>query len=104
MKIQFNTDKNIKGTVELETSVSEKITRELKHYADKVTRVEVHLSDQNAHKAGEDDIQCKLEARIEGKQPILVTSKKDTKEKALDEALDKLKASLNTIISKMKNK
>lgn len=104
MKIQFNTDKNIKGTAALEAFVSEKITGELKHYADKVTRVEVHLSDQNAHKSGEDDIQCKLEARVEGKPPVLVTSRKDTKEKALDEAVDKLKASLKKIIGKMKNK
>lgn len=104
MKIQFNTDKNIEGTAALETFVSEKISRGLKHFVDKITRIEVHLSDQNADKEGPDDIQCKIEARIEGKQPVMVVSKSESKEKVLDEAVDKMKARLGSIMEKMKNK
>ena len=104
MKIQFNTDKNIEGTEELETYVSEKINSALKHFDDKITRIEVHLSDQNADKGGTDDIQCKMEARLEGIQPVMVVSKNASKEKALDEAVGKMKAKLATIIGKMKNK
>ncbi|MGZ0017807.1 HPF/RaiA family ribosome-associated protein [Yeosuana sp. AK3] len=103
MKIQFNTDKNIQGTEMLESYVSEKINHKLKHFSDKVTRIEVHLSDQNTHKSGPDDIQCKIEARIEGLQPVLVVSKNSTKEKSLDDAINKMKASLDTIMGKMKN-
>jgi ribosome-associated translation inhibitor RaiA len=72
MKLQFNTDKNIQGTESLKTIVSEKINHGLKHFADKITRIEVHLSDQNADKTGPEDIQCKIEARVEGMQPIMV--------------------------------
>ncbi|MEL6255981.1 MAG: HPF/RaiA family ribosome-associated protein [Bacteroidota bacterium] len=104
MKIQLNTDKNIKGTENLEAFVSEKLRSSLKRFVDKITRVEVHLSDQNADKGGADDIQCKMEARLEGIQPVLVTSKNATKEKALSDAIDKMKASLDTRIGKMKNK
>jgi len=104
MKIQFNTDKNIEGTAALETFVSKKINSGLKHLSDKVTRVEVHLSDQNADKEGSDDIQCKIEARIQGKQPVIVASKSESKEKAIDDAVEKMKARLGTIIGKMKNK
>ncbi len=104
MKIQFNTDKNIEGRAVLETYVSEKISSSLKHFADKITRIEVHLSDQNGDKGGTDDIQCKMEARIEGIQPVMVVSKNASKEKALDEAVGKMKAKLATIIGKMKNK
>ena len=76
----------------------------LKHYSHYITRLEVHLSDQNADKGGADDIQCKIEARIENMQPVIVTSKSSTKEKALNEAVDKMKATLSTKIGKLKNK
>lgn len=60
MKIQFNTDKNIQGTENLEAYVSDNINKKLKRFADQISRIEVHLSDQNAQKAGTDDIQCKF--------------------------------------------
>jgi len=103
MKIQFNTDKNIQGTENLEAYVSESINKKLKRFADQISRIEVHLSDQNAQKAGTDDIQCKIEARIEGLQPVLATGKSSTKEKALNDAIDKIKVSLDTVIGKMKD-
>jgi len=104
MKIQLNTDKNIQGTETLETIVSKKINHELKHFADKISRIEIHLSDQNALKGGPDDIQCKIEARVEGMQPVMVVSKNGSKEKAVDVAVDKMKATLSTVFGKMKNK
>ncbi len=104
MTLQFNTDKNIKGSEALESIVAEKVNHELKHFADHITRVEIHLSDQNAHKGGADDIQCRIEARIGGKQPVTVTGAHSEKEKAVDDALDKMKARLRTVIGKMKNK
>ncbi len=104
MKIQFNTDKNIQGTEDLEMIVSEKIHHGLTHYANKITRIEVHLSDQNGQKGGSDDMQCKLEARIEGMQPVMVTSKSGSIEKAVDEAVSKMKATLSTVQGKRNNK
>jgi len=104
MQLQFNTDKNIQGTDTLKTIVSEKINHGLKHFANKITRIEVHLSDQNADKAGPEDIQCKIEARIKGMQPLMVASANDSKEKAVDDAVDKMKASLRTVLGKLKNK
>lgn len=103
MKIQFNTDKNIQGVETLETYVSEKITNGLKHFANKITRIEVHLSDQNADKEGSDDIQCKIEARVEGLQPVMVVSNSSSNEEALDSAVSKMKSTLATIMGKMKN-
>jgi ribosomal subunit interface protein len=104
MKIQLNTDKNIEGTENLEEFLSEKLNSSLKRFVDRITRIEVHLSDQNADKGGADDIQCKLEARLQGMQPVMVTSRNATKEKALWDAIDKMKAALNTRIGKMQNK
>ena len=104
MKIQFNTDKNIQGTEKLETFVSEKINQSFKRLADKITRIEVHLSDQNAQKVSADDIQCKIEARLVGLKPLIVTGKSNTKEIALNDAIEKMKAALDTVIGKLKAK
>lgn len=104
MKIQLNTDKNIQGTEKLEAVVSEKINHGFKQFAENITRVEIHLSDENANKTGADDIQCKIETRIEGVQPVMVVSKNSSKEIALDNAINKMKASLDTIFGKMKNR
>ena len=76
----------------------------LQHLTDHVTRLEVHLSDQNADKAGPDDIQCKIEVRIKQLKPITVVSKGDKKEVAIDVAMSKIKASLTTTIGKLKKK
>jgi ribosomal subunit interface protein len=103
MTIQFNTDKNIQGTQELEAYVSDSIQEELKHFVQHLTRIEVHLSDQNAQKGGADDILCKIEARLKGMQPVIVEGKDSEKEKALDKALDKMKATLTRIIGKMRD-
>lgn len=104
MKIQLNTDKNIQGTEKLEAHVSERINHAFMPFSEQITRVEVHLSDENAQKAGVDDIQCKIEARIQGMQPVLVASKDSSKEKALDQAIQKMKAALDTVIGKMRNR
>jgi len=104
MKIQLNTDKTIQGSETLETIVSAHVSHKLKYFTDKITRIEVHLSDQNAHKGGPDDIRCKIEARVKGMQPMTVVSTSSSKEKAVEDAIDKMKASLNTVLGKMKNK
>ncbi len=104
MQIQFNTDKNIEGEERLEAFMTEKITKSLDRFSEWVTRIEVHLSDQNAHKSGADDMQCTLEARVKGQQPIAVSSKSEVKEKAINDAISKMKAALDTRVGKMKEK
>ncbi|NVK63641.1 MAG: HPF/RaiA family ribosome-associated protein [Flavobacteriales bacterium] len=103
MKIQFNTDNNITGKESLEAYVSEKINAGLKQFADKVTRIEVHLSDVNAHKSGGEDIQCKIETRLQGVQPITVTAKDTSKDKAVSEAISKAKSALSKVVGKMQD-
>ncbi|HOU01019.1 MAG TPA: ribosome-associated translation inhibitor RaiA [Bacteroidales bacterium] len=104
MKIQINSDKNIQITERFEKYFSEKINLALKRFEDNITRIEIHLSDQNARKTGPDDLQCKIEARLKDLKPVIATGKSNTKEKALDEALKKMKASLDKVTGKLKAK
>lgn len=103
MKIQFNTDKNVNGTEELKTSMTALISEDLSRYSDQITRLEVHLSDEDGNKHGQNDKRCMIEARLEGMQPIAVTNHADTHEQAVTGAVDKLKSSLNTIHGRLRN-
>jgi hypothetical protein len=44
-----------------------------------------------------------IEARIEGRQPIAVTGRANDYELAVSGAIEKLKASLDTIVGKLKH-
>jgi ribosome-associated translation inhibitor RaiA len=103
MIIQFNTDKTISGDERSEEHFSTLITAALERFQSHITRIEVHLSDENGRKSGVNDMRCLLEARIEGKQPIAVSCQEDTVELALSGALDKLKHSIDTILGRDKN-
>lgn len=103
MIIQLNTDKNIIGDERLEGYLSSIIEDELSHFSDHITRIEVHLADENSQKKGGNDKRCMLEARIENRQPIAVTSHANSVEAAVNEALEKLKASLETIEGRLKH-
>lgn len=103
MNIQFNTDNNIKGSEALRTPLMETISKELSRFSNQITRVEVHLNDQNGHKEGQNDKQCTIEARLEGLQPIAVTNNANNHEDAVKGALTKLKTSLDTTIGKLRN-
>lgn len=103
MEIQFNTDKNIKGTENLTAPLSKMISEDLSRFADYITRVEVHLSDENGSKDGINDKRCLLEARMKGKQPIAVSNVAGSNKDAVKGAIEKLTASLDTIIGRLRN-
>ncbi len=103
MIIQYNTDKTISGKERNEDFFTAQIASELERYQSHITRIEVHLTDQNGKKEGLNDIRCLLEARLEGRQPMAVSDQADTVAQAVSGALDKLKAALDTILEKMQN-
>ncbi|SFH48722.1 HPF/RaiA family ribosome-associated protein [Pedobacter insulae] len=102
MIIQLNADKNLTIHAEYESQLTEKINKELSRFTDNLSRLEVHLSDENGNKTGQDDKKCVLEARIEGRQPVVVSTFGQTYDVAMNSALDKLKNALSTIDGKIK--
>jgi hypothetical protein len=68
----------------------------LGRFADRITRLEVHLSDQNSQKGGLNDMGCMIEARLEGRQPIAVRAREATLERAISSAAQKMKSALDT--------
>ncbi len=103
MHIQINTDSNIDGTEELATHVKGVVESALSRFSDRITRVEVHLSDQNSDKGGQDDKRCMMEARLEGRQPTAVTHLAASLDDAVDGAADKLKRSIESTLERLKD-
>ena len=101
MQIQLNTDESVDGREALGRHAEEVVRRTLGRFSDDVTRVEIHLSDVNGQKAGENDKRCLMEARVAGRQPIAVTEQANTLHQAIDGAAQKLKRSLDSTLSKM---
>jgi len=104
MQIQINTDNNIEGREELATQVEGVVQDSLSRFSDQITRVEVHLSDENSHKSGQDDKRCVMEARLEGRQPTAVTHQAATLNEAVDGDAEKLTASLESTLGRLRDR
>lgn len=100
MHVQINTDHNIEAHEALMAHVQGMVSSSMRHFGDHITRVEVHLSDQNGDKAGGGDKRCLMEARLEGRQPKAVTHSADTMEKAILGAAEKLSRAVQHAVEK----
>lgn len=103
MIIQINTDRNIEGSTRLEDYVKETLHSKLERFSDKITRIEVHLSDQNGDKPGQDDNQCRIEARLEAMRPLMVVERAADIDSAINGAVNKMRTVLDTQLDKLKN-
>lgn len=103
MQIQFNIDNSIEGHERTENYFAPILKDALKRYEDKITRLEVHLADENGEKSTPDDKRCLIEARVANLKPIAVTNHADTVEKAIKGATDKLKNALEHSFGKLQS-
>lgn len=103
MQIQVNTDNNIEGSARMAAYFTDTLQDALERFEEQITRVEVHLSDENSHKEGNGDKRCLLEARLKGLKPVVVTHNAENLDIAVSGAIDKLIKSLDTSIGKLRN-
>lgn len=104
MTIQFNADNNLTVHEGFREKLSDMLNDELGRFDELITRVEVHLSDENGGKTGPDDKKCLLEARVKGKDPIAVTAFAANYELALANAAEKLNRTLDKMVDKMQSR
>lgn len=104
MQIQIHTDRNIEGKEALSAYISSETEQALSRFKESITRVEVHLSDENSDKkGGKDALRCVMEARLEGRQPIAVTNQAATMEKAFNGAINKLSRVIESTLERSGN-
>ncbi len=103
MQIQVNTDHHTSGGEKVVEYVRAVVGDALTNYSDRLTRVEVHLGDENASGTGKDDMRCMIEARLERRQPIAVTHHAQTIDQAIEGAAGKLQRSLEHQLGKIRS-
>ena len=64
MQIQINTSNGIENKDALERWADAELRQTLARFAAEVTRVEIHLSDENHAASGGADKRCTMEARL----------------------------------------
>jgi hypothetical protein len=89
MEFQFNTSNDITGDDDVRARVEANVRQKLDRIADSITRIELHISDENGPRGG-DDKRAVMEARPRGFDPISVTHSALTVDLAAAGAADKL--------------
>lgn len=102
MIIQINTDKVVTGEERSSDFFTAQVAEAMKRFESHITRIEVHLKDENGKEDGYNKISCLIEARLEGRQPIAVTNQADTTDLAFSGAINTVKSAVETILEKTK--
>jgi hypothetical protein len=100
MLIEVRTDGNIQGSEQFSDRVKTVLQTALDRFGDRIRRVDVHLSDAISNKIGHDDKCCMIEARRDGREPIVVTHQETTMDQAIHGAVDSLKKSVESAFGK----
>jgi ribosome-associated translation inhibitor RaiA len=103
MVIQFDIAHSINANDTFRAPFIEMLKERLDRFDKNISRLEVHLSDENGHKNGVNDKRCLLEAHIAGVPHIVATNHGNSYEQAVDGAIDKLIASLHSIHGRLEH-
>jgi hypothetical protein len=101
MHIQVNHGNHVRLGADVEQRFADIIRETLDRFGDRITRVEMHLSDENAGKHGDSDKRCLIEVRMANLQPIAVSHLAASWQIAFDGALEKVEHAIGHAIGKL---
>jgi len=102
MQVQIRTDNHIEGTDARAQWASTTVKDALARFSGRITRVEVHLSDLNGGKKNtSESIQCTMEARLEGHQPLALKHHGANVNQAIEGALEKMTRLIDSTIERV---
>ncbi len=103
MQVLVNTGSDVEGSNDLTEQVRGVVEDNLGRFSDRITRVEVHLNDENSAKGGSDDKRCMMEARLSGLDPTAVTSHSGSVREAINSAADKLERAIDSRLGRIRD-
>ena len=101
MQVQVNHDNHVRLGADVEERFADIIRDSLDRFGDRITRVEMHVSDGNGDKRSDADKRCMLEARMANLKPIAVSHLAASDQLAFDGALEKLEHAIGHTIGKL---
>ena len=99
MQILINSDSHIKGADS--PAVRSIVQTAVDRFESRITRIEVHLSDTNGPKRGENEKRAVIEARVGGLRPIAVSHEAATLREAIEGAAQRLERALDHTLSRL---
>ena len=101
MFIQIHTDNQIPSDNDRDSRLEDQIRQRLARFEERITDVEVHVSDVNGPRGGSSDLRCTMEARVNGIQPVAVADNGATVDRAILGAAKKAARALDHQLGKL---
>ena len=103
MQIQVNSNRSIAIGESFERWATDELNASFGRFKDVITRIEVHMSDENGDRPGIDDKRCVIEARLANREPLAVNHQAPNQDEAFRGASDKLKRLIEHTLGKMRD-
>ena len=101
MQVVLNADYHIDGKHEMAEHLRVVVREAVAQFGVHVTRVVAHIADENSSfKTSPDDIQCTLEVRLIGREPVVVKECAGSVDQAIHGAVGKLKQAVAIVLQK----
>jgi len=101
MKMLVNSDSSIAMDAELAKNIVGEAAKILDRFSDRLTRVEIHLSDIDRGRTGKVDKRCLVEVRAtQMKQPLVASAQTKEITTSVNQAMGKIFRALNTSLGK----
>ena len=94
MQIQINSDHHVNPSPQMASRIQALVRDTLDRFSDRITRVEIHLNDENSVKGGGNDKRCLMEARVAGFGPIDASHEAPELMLAIEGAMEKLERAI----------
>lgn len=101
MQVLVNSDHHITGDESVTERVQSIVEASVGRFADRITRVEVFLSDVNGGKHGGRDKRCVMEARAAGVAPVAVSHEAPTVLESIEGASAKLERAMGHTMGRL---
>ena len=101
MQVLLNTDHHTDGGHDMADHLTVVVKEAVAQFGAHVTKVVAYIADENGSaKTTPDDIQCTLEARLVGHDPVVVKDRAGSAHQAIHGAAAKLKRAVGTALAK----
>jgi ribosomal subunit interface protein len=104
MQVLVNSDHNITGSESMTERVESIVEGSVDRFMDRITRVEVYLSDANGSKHGARDKRCVMEAHAAGVAPVVASDEAPSLLVAIEGAAGKLERALDHTLGRLQTK
>ena len=101
MFIQIHTDNQVASDGERDGRLEEQIRQRLARFENRITDVEIHVSDVNGPRGGAADLRATLEARVNGVPPVAVAEHGTSIDRAILGAAKKAVRALDNQLGKL---